>query len=202
MSNELDKQFFRNFTLVVIALAVMMVVFLILAFINGANNSEEMIKRQDVIVAERTAPMGKVSVAGEEMMTEETAMEETMMEETAMEETMQEGVTNVASAAGTDTPAMDTAVDETALTKVEMNGEKLYNQICVACHSIDGIGSPVLGDIEAWAPRIAKGVEVLYENAINGYVGPEGYMMPARGGANFTDEQVRITVDYMVEKSQ
>ncbi|MHC8441046.1 MAG: c-type cytochrome [Candidatus Eutrophobiaceae bacterium] len=83
-----------------------------------------------------------------------------------------------------------------------LSGEAIYNQMCVACHSIAGIGAPVTGNIDDWAPRLAKGKDVLYENAINGYTGPEGYMMPARGGGSFSDEEVKAAVDYMVQNSQ
>lgn len=65
MSQEKDKVFFRNFSLIVGALALMMVVFIIAARILGVDEATEL-ERQSASVAERTAPMGAVSVAGEE----------------------------------------------------------------------------------------------------------------------------------------
>jgi len=41
-------------------------------------------------------------------------------------------------------------------------------------------------------------MEVLYTHAIQGHFGPDGALMPARGGnPNLTDEQVKAAVDYM-----
>lgn len=65
MSQEKDKVFFRNFSLVVGALAVLMVIFIIAARILGIDD-EVVMERQAAHVAERTAPMGEVSVAGAE----------------------------------------------------------------------------------------------------------------------------------------
>ena len=43
------------------------------------------------------------------------------------------------------------------------------------------------------APRIAQGKETLYKDAING----KGNM-PPKGGTNWPDATIRMTVDYMV----
>jgi len=64
MSQEKDKIFFRNFSLVVGALAVMMVIFIIAARILGIDDEAAM-ESQSAAVSERTAPMGSVSVAGD-----------------------------------------------------------------------------------------------------------------------------------------
>ncbi len=62
MSKEQDKIFFTNFALIVGALAVMMVIFIILARIIGID--DEVTDRGDDAVYQRTAPIGDVSVAG------------------------------------------------------------------------------------------------------------------------------------------
>ena len=63
-------------------------------------------------------------------------------------------------------------------------------------------GAPKFGDAEAWSARIAKGVDALYANSINGYQGEAG-IMPAKGGrADLSDAQVRAAVDHMVEAAQ
>ena len=62
MSKEQDKIFFTNFSLVVGALAVMMVIFIILARIIGID--DEVADRSDDAVYQRTIPVGDVSVAG------------------------------------------------------------------------------------------------------------------------------------------
>ena len=62
-------------------------------------------------------------------------------------------------------------------------------------------GSPKVGDVADWAPRIAQGNEVLYKHAIEGYQGSKGYM-PPRGGSQLGDDAIKAVVDYMVANSQ
>jgi cytochrome c5 len=78
-----------------------------------------------------------------------------------------------------------------------VKGEQLYNNICIACH-IDGrFGAPKVGNPKDWAPRITKGMDALFHNAINGL-----NAMPPRGGnPSLSDEEVKATVAFMVSKS-
>lgn len=76
-------------------------------------------------------------------------------------------------------------------------GKKTYEAACVACHGAGIAGAPKFGDKAAWAPRIKQGKDVLYTHAIKGYMGKAG-MMPAKGGSNASDEEVKAAVDYMV----
>ena len=62
MSQEQDKAFFRNFSLVVGALAVMMVIFIVSARIIGIDENAVQ-KQQTPAVTKRTAPMGEVTMA-------------------------------------------------------------------------------------------------------------------------------------------
>ena len=82
---------------------------------------------------------------------------------------------------------------------VARSGEDIYNSNCVACHSSGAMGAPKLGDAGAWAARLdEKGLETVYANAING-IG----MMPAMGTCmSCSDDDIRATIDYMVENSQ
>lgn len=81
-------------------------------------------------------------------------------------------------------------------------GKAVYDQACIACHAQGVAGAPKLGDTEAWADRIAKGMDTLYENSINGFQGDTGVMPPKGGFTNLSDEEVKAAVDYMVEESQ
>jgi len=59
-------------------------------------------------------------------------------------------------------------------------------------------GAPKAGDADAWKDRIAKGNDVLYDHAVNGF--RDKAMMPPRGGnKSLTDEEVKAAVDYMVQ---
>jgi len=82
-----------------------------------------------------------------------------------------------------------------------VNAQAIYESACIACHGAGIANAPMMGDAAAWTPRIAQGMEVMYDHAINGFnnVG----IMPARGGqADLLDKEVIAAVDYMVENSQ
>ncbi|NQY51729.1 MAG: cytochrome c5 family protein [Piscirickettsiaceae bacterium] len=73
-------------------------------------------------------------------------------------------------------------------------GKKIVTQICAMCHDQGVMNAPKLGNNKDWAPRIRKGIDVLYENALNGF-----NMMPARGGdSSLTDNNVKSAVNYMI----
>ena len=78
-------------------------------------------------------------------------------------------------------------------------GRELWLQNCESCHGYGIADAPVPMNPEEWDFRLSKGDQVLYEHAINGYIGPDYSMMPARGGnENLADEEVKLAVDYMV----
>ena len=84
------------------------------------------------------------------------------------------------------------------------SGESVYSGLCVNCHGIAALAAmiPQTGDATAWEPRIKKGSDVLYANAINGYTGELG-MMPAKGGnPALSDEEVKAAVDYIINQVQ
>jgi cytochrome c5 len=84
-----------------------------------------------------------------------------------------------------------------------MTGPQVYNAACNACHGNGVGGAPVTGDVAAWAPRIAQGVDVLNDHAINGFDGDAVTPMLAKGGrADLSDQEVIDAVAYMVEESQ
>lgn len=173
MSEAQDKIFFRNYTYVIVMLAIAMVVFFVLAQNFGSNdelNAERaatLEEKRANTVTEETAPMSEVSVHGEE--------------------------DHSADAEGETVAAADAA---------GKSGEEVYNGMCVACHSVPGIGAPVVGNADDWTARLEQGMETLYDHAINGFTGPQGFMMPARGGGSFSDEEVKAAVDYMIENSK
>ena len=78
-----------------------------------------------------------------------------------------------------------------------LDGQMIYDNVCMACHTTGAGGAPKLIAAE-WEARIAQGDEVMLKNAIEGYTGEKG-MMPAKGGRlDLTDEQVQVTVDFML----
>ncbi|MFC4298712.1 c-type cytochrome [Castellaniella hirudinis] len=90
-------------------------------------------------------------------------------------------------------PALSMAGDAASLQA----GEKLYKSACVACHSTGAANAPKLGNKQAWAPLIAKGMDEMMTVAVQG----KG-AMPARGGTKADDAALRAAVEYMVSRVQ
>ncbi len=83
-----------------------------------------------------------------------------------------------------------------------LSGPQVYNQACIACHGAGVAGAPIVGDAGAWETRIAKGLDVLHDHAINGFQGDAGYMPPKGGRTDLSDEEIIAAVDYMIEESR
>ncbi len=180
MSKERDQAFFRNFSVIVGALAVMVVIFIIAARFLGIDEEADVERRADV-VSERTAPMGQVSVMDE-------AAEATDMGKDADVAKAEEATEMAAS------PDSGTG---------DKSGKQVFDSVCAVCHSSGLPGIPQLADTAAWGERIAQGNDVLYEHAIQGFTGSSGMMMPPRGAnPDLSDDDVKAAVDYMVANSQ
>lgn len=56
---------------------------------------------------------------------------------------------------------------------------QLYATSCQQCHASPAAGAPLTGDAQAWAPRLAKGMDTLLEHSISGFQGmpPMGLCM-------------------------
>jgi cytochrome c5 len=81
-------------------------------------------------------------------------------------------------------------------------GRAVWMGTCEGCHGYGIAGSPRIGDVEAWVPRIAQGKETLYAHALEGFFGKGSTYMPPRGGNDaLSDDEVRSAVDYMVTAS-
>ena len=97
-------------------------------------------------------------------------------------------------------PMVETA-EEPAPVVTAMSGPQVYNAACLACHGAGIGGSPILGDPSMWAPRIAQGINVLNEHAVNGYTGSAGYMPPKGGRIDLSDQEIRDAVEYMAAEA-
>ena len=74
------------------------------------------------------------------------------------------------------------------------SGQEIYASYCSTCHEAGVSGAPVLGNESQWEPRIAKGIDTLYDSTLNGL-----NVMPPRGTCpDCSDEDLKTTVDYMV----
>ena len=105
----------------------------------------------------------------------------------------------IAPVGAVDTSALELLAAAPAAPAEPRSGEAVYGTYCVACHMSGAAGAPKYGDAVAWAPRIAKGKDALYESTYNGLNG----VMPARGTCmDCSDEELQATVDYMVAAAE
>ncbi|MGH8125844.1 MAG: c-type cytochrome [Rhodanobacteraceae bacterium] len=101
--------------------------------------------------------------------------------------------------------AAKAAADKSAASKVAYggttDGKTIFGKLCTTCHSTGAAGAPKITDKTAWAPRIKEGIATLIKHAEDGYTGPDGNHMPARGGnPALTDAQIEATVKWMVSQ--
>lgn len=73
--------------------------------------------------------------------------------------------------------------------------QDIYNTYCTTCHAIGLAGAPQLGSAADWEPRVAQGMNVLYEHSVTGLRG-----MPPRGLCmDCSDDDLKGVVDWMLE---
>jgi len=76
-------------------------------------------------------------------------------------------------------------------------GKKIYEASCAVCHGNDSMGAPDVGNKEAWAKVMKKGMDAVLKNAINGI-----NAMPPRGGTDLPDDKLKAAIEYMYSKSK
>ena len=109
------------------------------------------------------------------------------------------GATGAAAQAAAVQAAADAAKGQVAYGGT-LDGSVIFGNLCTGCHTSGAAGAPQLTKA-AWAARVAQGKETLYQHAMNGYKGPDGNTMPARGGnPALSDAQIKATVDWMVSQ--
>lgn len=117
--------------------------------------------------------------------------------------TVSSGVAAVAAgstaAATTTAAAATTAAVATTATvataAIPDDVKKVVDSTCAACHIAGVANAPKYGDKDAWTVRMEKGLDAVVASAIDG----KG-AMPARGGSQLNDEQMRLAVEYMLGK--
>lgn len=112
-----------------------------------------------------------------------------------------------------ESPAVGAAASEAAASgetaaaaspATSIDGKSIFDTTCVACHGATSAipNAPRITKNDEWAPRIKKGKDALFKSAIEGYTGPSGSLMPAKGGnTNLSDDEVKAAVTYMVNES-
>ncbi len=79
-------------------------------------------------------------------------------------------------------------------------GRTVVVEKCSLCHETGREDAPIVGKAKHWQKRLPQGIDVLVKRAIEGYEGPGGTEMPAKGGhMDLTDDEVKAAVLYMVK---
>ena len=75
------------------------------------------------------------------------------------------------------------------------SGTDVYNNACVACHGSGVLGAPKLQNAGDWSPRLEKGFDTVWQNAINGI-----NAMPPRGTCgDCSDDEIKAAIEHMIE---
>ena len=115
-------------------------------------------------------------------------------ETTATEETQQETAETTATAE-TATAETATAVAAAPTGEVPANVKTVVDTLCAGCHISGVANAPKYGDKAAWDERLSMGMDKLLASAIAG----KG-AMPARGGSQLSDAELRLAIEYMATK--
>lgn len=74
-----------------------------------------------------------------------------------------------------------------------MSGEDVYSKFCHTCHATGLNEAPKTGDADAWAPRVAKGIEAMLQTTRQGL-----NLMPANGLCmTCSDDELKAAIDHM-----
>lgn len=169
-----DKSFYDKVLVILGILIAMAAAYYVLAQFIAGGSQEDYATQEPLAVAQleaRIRPVRMVAIAGQE---------------------------------NPDLEAMESAaapVVQAAPVAATLSGPQVYNTACLACHTPGVAGAPKLGDKETWAPRIAQGMSVLKDHAINGYQGKNGYMPPKGGRTDLSDAEIVAAIEYMVNES-
>ena len=108
--------------------------------------------------------------------------------------------TSAALAAPSRTAAPSVAVTEEVAVEIEavaaFDVETTYQMSCFACHGTGAAGAPLLGDADAWTERMAKGMDAVMVNVVNGVnaMPPKGLCMTC------SDDNLGTLVSYMISQ--
>jgi cytochrome c5 len=169
-----DQSFMRQFSMLIAGLSVLTVLLISLGWAIYNHEPKESNPNAPQQVEARIAPVGAVYA----------------------------GDTGRAAMAAAEAAAAKAAASQVAYGGTT-DGKTIYENLCHSCHTAGVAGAPKLGDKAAWAPRLAQGLDTLVKHAIEGYKGPDGNMMPAKGGnPSLTDAQVKAAVTWIADQAK
>ena len=174
MSNPVtstDRTFLKHFAMLIGFLMLVAVVLLALGQYIYSKHPPEQSPKHAEVISERIAPVGAVYA----------------------------GDTGRAAMAAAQEAAKAAAASQVAYGGTT-DGKTIFGNLCHSCHETGAGGAPKLSDKGAWTPRVAQGLDTLIKHATEGFTGKAG-IMPAKGGnPALTDEQVKATVQWMLDQ--
>lgn len=84
------------------------------------------------------------------------------------------------------------------VAQAERDGKTVYDTKCFACHAAGVAGAPKFGDKDAWAPRIATGMDAMLNTVKTG----KNAMPPKGTCMDCTDDELKAAIEYMVSNAQ
>lgn len=78
------------------------------------------------------------------------------------------------------------------------DGKATYDVSCAVCHAGGIANAPKFGDKEAWAPRIATGLDSLLAAVTKG----KGAMPPKGACADCSEADLKAAIQYMADNSK
>ena len=84
---------------------------------------------------------------------------------------------------------------DVAMASGPRSGSEIYNKACVACHSVGVLNAPKLQDAADWAPRMTKGFDTVWQNAINVI----GAMPPMGTCGDCSNDDITAAIEHMIE---
>jgi len=108
---------------------------------------------------------------------------------------VERAVVYMANAAGAKFKEPAAAAPPAQAASGKVDGKKVYESTCMACHGAGVANAPKFGDKKAWAMHLMHGTEHVYENALKG----KGAMPPKGGNLTLSEAEVKAAVDYMLQ---
>jgi cytochrome c5 len=105
-------------------------------------------------------------------------------------------VTAAASPSGEENSPVEADAGQTSSDKYDLAlGKSVFNHTCLTCHGNSVRDAPRVGDMHVWQPRLAQGLDILIQHALDGHG-----RMPAKGGySTLTDYEVSSAVAYVYQ---
>ncbi len=181
MSQSEDHTFIRQFSSIIIGLVLLAIALVFVARSMQVNDGEDITPGMKANVAQRISPVSDVYT-------------DAASSAAPVEAPVTPAVVPAPAEAPASTESAPAPAEVQAATAPAVDGEKVYNGLCVGCHAAGVAGAPIAGSEQMGQRLSEKGIDTLVKHAIEGF-----NVMPPRGGnPGLTDEQIRAAIEFML----